>query len=131
MLVVAFVFLNLFIAVILESFNTSQTEEGLQIGQRTVDKFNDFWVLFDPKGKGFLNVKILPKLISLILKEEFNQLLDVYEEVEEGVVDPDDFKKMIFMFNLHRDEELIEIADFTRKRVRILKDQDKDVCELS
>jgi hypothetical protein len=33
MLIVSFIFLNLFIAIILESFNTSQNEEGLKITQ--------------------------------------------------------------------------------------------------
>jgi hypothetical protein len=32
MVIVSFIFLNLFIAIILESFNTSQNEEGLKIG---------------------------------------------------------------------------------------------------
>lgn len=36
MIIVSFVFLNLFIAIILESFNTSQNEEGLKIGQQTL-----------------------------------------------------------------------------------------------
>jgi len=32
MVIVSFIFLNLFIAIILESFNTTQNEEGLKIG---------------------------------------------------------------------------------------------------
>lgn len=56
MVVVSFIFLNLFIAVILESFDTSKDEEGLYIGVKTIDTFNRFWSLdkFDPKGSKFI-----------------------------------------------------------------------------
>ena len=40
MVIVSFVFLQLFIAIILESFNTSSDEEGLKIKQETLDMFN-------------------------------------------------------------------------------------------
>jgi len=87
MIVVSFIFLNLFIAIILESFNSSQTEEGLQVGQRTIDKFNDIWVKFDERGKGFINVKKFPALLEKILEEEFDQLYDVQNEFQSGEID--------------------------------------------
>lgn len=87
MIVVSFIFLNLFIAIILESFNSSQTEEGLQVGQRTIDKFNDIWVKFDERGKGFINVKKFPALLEKILEEEFDQLYDVNNEFKSGEID--------------------------------------------
>jgi hypothetical protein len=43
MIVVSFIFLNLFIAIILESFNTTQIEEGLEVGVDTMATFNEFW----------------------------------------------------------------------------------------
>lgn len=36
MVIVSFIFLNLFIAIILESFDTSKDEEGLQVGSDTL-----------------------------------------------------------------------------------------------
>ena len=117
MIVVSFIFLNLFIAIILESFNSSQTEEGLQVGQRTIDKFNDIWVKFDERGKGFINVRKFPALLEKILEEEFDQLYDVNNEFKSGEIDQDEFQNQIFMFNLHKDEDLLDIASWKQKKV--------------
>ena len=59
MVTVSFIFLNLFIAIILESFDTSKDEEGLQIGGDTINKFKEFWSgdRFDPKGSKFIGIK--------------------------------------------------------------------------
>jgi len=62
--------LNLFIAIILESFNTSQVEEGLKVGQETLTIFNDLWSNYDPKGKGFISVKRLAHFIDALLEQE-------------------------------------------------------------
>jgi len=43
MIIVSFIFLNLFIAIILESFETSQDEESLKVGGATITMFNDIW----------------------------------------------------------------------------------------
>jgi len=43
MIIVSFIFLNLFIAIILESFETSQDEESLKVGGATIAMFNEFW----------------------------------------------------------------------------------------
>ena len=64
MIIVSFIFINLFIAIILESFNDSTAEEGLQVGDETMGHFNDLWQQFDPKGRGFISVLKFPKLIS-------------------------------------------------------------------
>ena len=55
MVIVSFVFLNLFVAIILESFNTSQDEEDLKINQTTLDVFTQIWSKFDKKGSGFIS----------------------------------------------------------------------------
>ena len=72
MLIVSFIFLNLFIAIILESFASSMDEEGLQIGLSTISKFNDFWSdsKFDPKGTKFISIQFFPDFLSLIVDEE-------------------------------------------------------------
>jgi len=43
MVVVSFIFINLFIAIILESFADSTAEEGLQVGGETLTLFNELW----------------------------------------------------------------------------------------
>ena len=43
MVMVSFIFLNLFIAIILESFDTSMDEEGLKVGDDTLSVFNEIW----------------------------------------------------------------------------------------
>ena len=58
MFVVSFIFLNLFIAIILESFESSMDDERLQIGESTINKFQDIWRgdKFDPKGTKFIKI---------------------------------------------------------------------------
>lgn len=72
MVIVSFIFLNLFIAIILESFDTSKDEEGLQVGSDTISKFNDIWSNddFDPKGTKFISIRKFPELLKLIIDEE-------------------------------------------------------------
>lgn len=72
MLIVSFIFLNLFIAIILESFASSMDEEGLQIGEDTINIFKDFWSdsRFDPKGTKFIAIAEFPQFLELIIDEE-------------------------------------------------------------
>lgn len=74
MVIVSFIFLNLFIAIILESFNASQTAEGLQVNVETVNSFNNIWLQFDPKGRGFISVNKVNRLISQLLDEEIKAI---------------------------------------------------------
>ena len=76
MVVVSFIFLNLFIAIILESFNTSQNEEGLKIGQHTLNIFSGIWAEVDKRGKGFIKYSDLEKIIDRLIQEESELLLD-------------------------------------------------------
>lgn len=101
MVVVSFIFLNLFIAIILESFNTTQDEQGLQVSSDTLEKFNKFWSKFDPKGRGFIPVWQFPKLINLILQQEIKDHKALQEDIKNGDVEIETTKDMIFMFNLH------------------------------
>lgn len=72
MLIVSFIFLNLFIAIILESFASSMDEEGLQIGEATINKFKDFWSddRFDPKGTKFISINEFPVFLRMVIDEE-------------------------------------------------------------
>ena len=72
MLIVSFIFLNLFIAIILESFASSMDEEGLEIGEATIVKFKEFWSddKFDPKGSKFISINEFPEFLRMIINEE-------------------------------------------------------------
>ena len=48
MIVVSFIFLNLFIVVIFESFENSKNEEHLKVSTLAFEKFLRIWSNFDP-----------------------------------------------------------------------------------
>jgi len=75
MVVVSFVFLNLFIAIIITQYEDSQNSENLPVGEATIEDFKKLWVKFDKKGTGFISVLKIRKLIDLILKKEFEMIL--------------------------------------------------------
>lgn len=56
MVIMSFVFLNLFIAIILENFNIQNDAADMKVTQDTLEAFNLTWLRFDPTGKGFINV---------------------------------------------------------------------------
>ena len=55
-LIVSLVFLNLFIAIILEGFAGAATESKLRIGEESFDAFNRAWKKYDPFALGLINV---------------------------------------------------------------------------
>ena len=81
MIVVSFIFLNLFIAIILESFNSTQVEEGLKVGARTMAIFNDLWAEFDPKGSSLIVLDDLRLLITRIIEEEAKLIIEAKKRV--------------------------------------------------
>jgi len=114
---VSFIFLNLFIAIILESFDSSQAEEGLQAGVETSSKFQEFWARFDPSGSGFLPVRKLKRLVNLILDEEIRQVYRLKQDVKNGAVDLLEAETRIFMFNLHKNSDLLPLAGLRKERI--------------
>jgi hypothetical protein len=103
MVVVSFIFLNLFIAIILESFDTSMDEEGLQIGNDTINKFNDFWSndRFDPKGSKFIPISGFNSFLLMIIDEEIKSSILYNEALARGDIDLEDqVEAKIFMFNI-------------------------------
>jgi hypothetical protein len=56
-LIFSIVFLNLFIAVILEGFSESSKTEHSLIKQSSLDHFKYLWAKFDPLGAGFIQAK--------------------------------------------------------------------------
>jgi voltage-dependent calcium channel len=56
MVIMSFVFLNLFIAIILENFAIQNDAADSKVNQETFDLFNKHWLRFDPKGRAFISV---------------------------------------------------------------------------
>ena len=51
---VSLVFLNLFIAIILEGFAASATESKIRVGDDCIDAFNEVWIKYDPLAEGMI-----------------------------------------------------------------------------
>jgi hypothetical protein len=117
MVVVSLIFLNLFIAIILESFNTAEGEEGLQVGAETLACFSETWARFDPKGRGFIPVLEFPRFLDLILAEEIRQIYHTRVELNSGEIEAADAEGRIFMFNLHKEELLLTVAGSKRDKI--------------
>lgn len=113
MVMVSFIFLNLFIAIILESFDTSKDEEGLQVGGDTISIFNDIWSedQFDPKGSKFIPINVFPEFLKLIIDEEIKQRILYHDAMLKGEIDIEEQVEgtKIFMFNIHSDAIMIPI----------------------
>lgn len=106
MIIVSFIFLNLFIAIILESFNTSQNEEGLKIGQQTLNQFSEIWSEFDKKGKGFIKYNELEQVMNRLISEESQMLFDARVKMMEGEMEKSEFENQTYLFNLHKSQYL-------------------------
>lgn len=55
-LLVTFISLNLFIAIILEGFKDTADKQNLRVDEIMINKFIDKWCDFDPDGTGFILV---------------------------------------------------------------------------
>lgn len=89
MVIVSFIFLNLFIAIILESFDTSKDEEGLKVGASTINKFKEFWgeSKFDPKGLKFIKINLFPYFLMKIIDEEIRQRIIYKEKIRKDEIE--------------------------------------------
>jgi hypothetical protein len=65
-LFVTFVFLNLFIAVVLESFSDTSEEEAMKLKKEDFSKLADAWLQFDPDATCLIPASSLPQLIQKI-----------------------------------------------------------------
>jgi voltage-dependent calcium channel L type alpha-1D len=63
-LIVAYVFLNLFIAVILQGFTEAEAIENGKLNGIHYEAFRLEWSKYDKKGTGLLDVRKLPDLLS-------------------------------------------------------------------
>lgn len=71
MLLVSFIFLNLFIAIILEAFAKSQLEQNIRINEDTIEAFRITWRKFDPDATGMIKVEDLTSLVVELAAKEF------------------------------------------------------------
>lgn len=55
-LIVSIIFLNLFVAVILNGFTSSNEEEGISKFKEKIEKVKMIWQEFDPEATGFISV---------------------------------------------------------------------------
>ena len=116
---VSLVFLNLFIAIILEGFAASATESKIRIGDDCIDAFSKAWCNYDPMALGIIDIDDLEQLIlDLILEEieykkkhdtlsvNFNlhkfKALEMYTKWKRDLITEEDFKNDEFFNDWHR-----------------------------
>lgn len=63
-MIVSFVYLNLFIAIILQGFSDTNEKANLQINDQVYEDFRDLWSDYDKEGKGLIEVGKLTELIN-------------------------------------------------------------------
>ena len=68
MLIVTMIFLNLFIAVILQGFQDTSEAESLTVKESTVESFREVWSEFDESGEGFIPTSILSTVILRLVE---------------------------------------------------------------
>ena len=68
-LIVSIIFLNLFVAVILNGFTNSNEEEGFEIFKNNLIQFKRIWKSFDPDATGFIKVDSLGELVKRLEQE--------------------------------------------------------------
>ena len=69
---VSLVFLNLFIAIILEGFAESTTDSKIRVNEDCLNSFIQHWCKYDPQGKGLIDVNQLENLIMDLIIEEMD-----------------------------------------------------------
>lgn len=111
MIVVSFIFLNLFIVVIFESFENSKNEVHLKVSTLAFEKFRKIWSNFDHKGSGYIEVEDLPPLVEMILDEEIAWVQELNEDLSNGLIEKEEYESKNVMFNLYKDHHFLDIAE--------------------
>lgn len=65
-----FIFLNLFIAIILEGFSSSGEDDDNRIEEDSFSSFKRIWIKYDPLGEGFINVYQFDEFLLDLVEEE-------------------------------------------------------------
>lgn len=69
-LIVSIVFLNLFIAIILEGFSASAQEHNIRVKNHCFEVFQKAWQKYDPQATEMIAVSQLENLIMDLISEE-------------------------------------------------------------
>lgn len=77
-LMVPLVFINLFIAIILQGFEQTSQKVHELISERDLEHFRDCWSHFDPRGTGFMKLADMPQLM-LQLGDPLGWKRELYE----------------------------------------------------
>jgi hypothetical protein len=71
MLIVSQIFLNLFIAIILEGFDDSKQDMDIRIDEKMIKAFQEAWSQHgDPNATGFIPVQSLRPLILQLIEKK-------------------------------------------------------------
>jgi len=60
---ISFIFVNMFIAIILEGFDNSAKDQNMQINEEVIDRYIEAWSKYDLKGTGLIPVDKLDMLV--------------------------------------------------------------------
>lgn len=88
---VSLVFLNLFIAIILEGFAASSQEQKIRVGEECFEAFSRAWMKYDPLATEMIDVENLEHLILDLMVEELRIIEKDDRDSDETVI-----------FNLHK-----------------------------
>ena len=69
-LMVSLIFLNLFIAIILEGQLQASEQQGARVTEQTRQAFTSSWMKYDPDATGFIKVTDLPEVILDLAHQE-------------------------------------------------------------
>ena len=105
MIIVSFIFLNLFIAIILEGFAMATTEQNIRINYETIAAFTDAWTRYDKNATGMIELKDLKNIVLDICVEE----LRMCEKCENPS------SKQNRLFNFHRNKAITLYTKWKRE----------------
>ena len=91
MVMISFIFLNLFIVIIFESFNASKAMDRLKVSQSAIDEFAKIWGMYDPTSSGYMEIRCLPELIIKIIEREIFLYDSAKREFDAGKIEAEDF----------------------------------------
>ena len=74
MIVVAFIFLNLFVAIILDGYYKAEQNAKTLNFELSIELFQQTWKKYDTEATGFIKVDDLPMVIMDLLIEEFKEM---------------------------------------------------------
>ena len=70
-----------------------------------------------PDGDLYMDVTLLPQLVETLLEEEVRQIYEINLELQEGEIDIEEFQKLIFLFNLHKDDDLNALTQYKKDKL--------------